>query len=414
MLWARFFNIALFIVSVLVVLAGSDHILIDNRTYLISLLIYLVFSTLYFQLRIISKSGNITFDYAISYSLSIALFAGPIGLLIFETIYRFIIYFQRKWTKTADPDEFYDTFYNIGAFVLSNSIGYYLFQFLIPYAEKIPFGFWILMFILVRVTTLISDTCLVTVLKILGEVKSKEDAVNIYKIRSKLDLGKTALTNGLLLVILQEGSWETVVSLFILNYIVSHSFVSKSQSIQDKLERDKFEQMAYTDFLTGVSNRAFMDKKIEELNESGEYIGIIVADIDKFKSINDSYNHSIGDQVIKHFAHTLKQYIQDDDYLFRSGGEEFTIFLRHRDFHQCEAVVKGILENLSTTMVKSEFKGQHVEIHYTSSFGLYFFKVNETVTLEKGYIFADQLLLQSKEHGRNRLSSENGLLTVTV
>lgn len=414
MLWARFFNIALFIVSVLVVLAGSDHILIDNRTYLISLLIYLVFSTLYFQLRIISKSGNITFDYAISYSLSIALFAGPIGLLIFETIYRFIIYFQRKWTKTADPDEFYDTFYNIGAFVLSNSIGFYLFQFLIPYAEKIPFGFWILMFILVRVTTLISDTCLVTVLKILKEVKSKEDAVNIYKIRSKLDLGKTALTNGLLLVILQDGSWETVVSLFILNYIVSHSFVSKSQSIQDKLERDKFEQMAYTDFLTGVSNRAFMDKKIEELNESGEYIGIIVADIDKFKSINDSYNHSIGDQVIKHFASTLKQYIQDDDYLFRSGGEEFTIFLRHRDFHQCETVVKGILENLSTTLVKAEFKGQHVKIHYTSSFGLYYFKVNETVTLEKGYIFADQLLLQSKEYGRNRLSSENGILTVTV
>ncbi|MBM6616880.1 GGDEF domain-containing protein [Bacillus suaedaesalsae] len=414
MIWARIFNIALFIVSVIVVLAGSDHILIDNRTYLISLLIYLAFSTLYFQLRVIGKSGNITYDYAISYSLSIVLFAGPIGLLLFETLYRFIIYFQRKITKTADEEEFYDTFYNIGAFVLSNSIGFYLFQFLMPYVEDVPFGFWLLLFVLVRVITLISDTCLVIVLKIYGEIKTRADAANFYKNRSILDMGKTALTNGLLLIILLDGNWETVISLFILNYIVSRSFVFKSQSIQDKLERDKFEQMAYTDFLTGVSNRALMDKKIEELNVTEECIGIIVADIDKFKSINDTYNHAIGDQVIQHFANTLKHCIQEEDYLFRSGGEEFTVFLRNRNFEQCEAVVEGMIGRLSSSYVNAEYKGENVEIQYTSSFGLYFFKVNEAVTLEKGYIYADQLLLQSKELGRNRLSAENGIFAITV
>ncbi|KAA0546078.1 GGDEF domain-containing protein [Bacillus sp. BGMRC 2118] len=414
MIWARVFNFVLFIASVLVVFAGSNHILIDNRTYLISLFIYLAFSTLYFQLRVIGKSGNMTYDYAISYSLSIVLFAGPIGLLLFETLYRFIIYFQRKITNTADPDEFYDTFYNIGAFVLSNSIGFYLFQLLLPYVEGIPFGFWILMLLLVRLVAFISDTCFLTVMRILGEVNTIKETISFYRSRSILDLGKTALTNGLLLIMLLDGNWETVISLFILNYIVSRSFVFKSQSIQDKLERDKFEQMAYTDFLTGVSNRALMDKRIEELNETDECIGIIVADIDKFKSINDTYNHAIGDQVIQHFASTLKHCLQEEDYLFRSGGEEFTIFLRYRNFEQCEAVVEGIIGRLASSYVKAEYKGENVEIHYTSSFGLYFFKVNEAVTLEKGYIYADQLLLQSKELGRNRLSSENGLFAITA
>ena len=50
-----------------------------------------------------------------------------------------------------------------------------------------------------------------------------------------------------------------------LNYIVSRSFISKSQNMQVKLERNQFEEMAYTDFMTGVGNRAFMDKQMDEL-----------------------------------------------------------------------------------------------------------------------------------------------------
>jgi diguanylate cyclase (GGDEF)-like protein len=409
MLRARLFNFILFFAS-LAVVTGSEPINVNNDIFLKALLIYLLFSTLYFHLRVISTSGNITFDYGISYGLSFALFTGPIGLLIFETIYRFTIYFRKKWTNTADPDEFFDTFYNIGSFVLSNTIAFYLFKLLFPFFSSFPFGFWLLLILLVCVISLLSDIFLITVFSILGEIKTRHDVIDFIKSRSVLDMGKTAFTNGLLFLFLQEGQWEMLISLFILNYLVSHSFVSKSQNIQNKIERDKFEQMAYTDFLTGVSNRAFMDKRIAELNESEECIGIIVADIDKFKAINDNFNHAIGDKVIQHFATTLKSYLNEDDSLFRSGGEEFTIFLRNKDFDQCVALVEKILVGVENSSVNVEYEMEQQSISYTSSFGLYYFKVNQNVTMEKGYVQADQLLLHSKHIGRNRISAENGLL----
>jgi diguanylate cyclase len=75
-----------------------------------------------------------------------------------------------------------------------------------------------------------------------------------------------------------------------------------------------------------------MDLKMKELNQSGEIIGIVDVDIDKFKKINDNYNHAACDRVIQDFAAALKHYLYEEDFLFRSGGEEFTIFLRNRNF----------------------------------------------------------------------------------
>jgi diguanylate cyclase (GGDEF)-like protein len=408
MLGARLFNFFLFFAS-LAVVASSERIHIEYDLFLKALLIYWVFSSLSYNLRIHNKSGNSSIDYGVSYSLSFALFTGPLGLLLFETVYRFSVYFRKKWTKTADPDEFVDTFYNIGSFVLSNSIAFYLFNLLYPVFQEVIFGFWILMIALVIVISLLSDIFLIIVFSLLGEINTRHEAIEFIKGRSIHDMGKTAFTNGLLLLFLQQGNWEIIISLFILNYLVSRSFVFKSQSIQNKIERDKFELMAYTDFLTGVSNRAFMDKKIAELNESEECIGIIVADIDKFKAINDNYNHAVGDKVIQHFATTLKNHLGENDSLFRSGGEEFTIFLRHRDFNQCVAFGEEILIGIENSTVSVEHKSEKKSITYTSSFGLYYFKVNQSVTMEKGYVQADQLLLKSKQLGRNKLSVENGL-----
>lgn len=405
MLRVRLFDMILFFAA-LALAIGSQHLMIEKDMYLKALIIFYLFSTLYHHLRVTTKNGNASFDYGISYSLSFGIFTGPLGLLLFETIYRFTVYFYRKRTKTADPDEFFDTFYNIGSFALINSIAYYLFQFLYPSFENIPFGFWILMLLLVCVTSVLTDIFLSIVFTLLGEFKTKQDVIDFFKSRSVLDMGKTAFTNGLLLIFLQEGKWDILISLFILNYIVSRSFISKTQSAQNKMERDKFEQMAYTDFLTGVPNRAFMDKKITELSyqDSGEYIGIVVADIDNFKSINDSYNHSIGDQVIQHFASTLKHNLRDHDYLFRSGGEEFTLFLRNKKDFDCSNLVKRILTEVENSSVKVEFNSNEISVSYTASFGLYYFKINEPITIEKGYIYADHLLLQSKEQGRNRVT----------
>lgn len=201
-----------------------------------------------------------------------------------------------------------------------------------------------------------------------------------------------------------------LIILFLLNYVVSRSFYEKSQNIQTKLERDKFEQMAYTDFLTGVHNRTFMDKKMAELSSTGENIGIVVTDIDKFKGINDTYNHAVGDKVIQHFASTLKSYLDEDDYLFRSGGEEFTLCLRNRNFEETEALIHKIQSGIQHGSVNAEYNGENIEIFYTASFGLYYYKVNEYISMEKAYILADELMFESKQLGKNRVSCKNGIL----
>ncbi|EWG12257.1 GGDEF domain-containing protein [Cytobacillus firmus] len=401
---SRIFMVSLFIISVCAAFF-SEGISVESSVYIKALGIYLLFACLYYHLRIISRNGNTSIDYGINYSLSIGLFTGPLGLLFFEVIYRFCVYFYKKHTNTEDPDEFFHTFYNIGSFVMSNSIAFYLFHLLSPLFQGFPFGFWIVMLMLITVTSLLSDLFLITVFKLTGDIKTKQEAIDFIKTRSVLDMGKIAFTNGLLLLFLKEGKWEMLISLFILNYLVSRSFLSKSQMLQNKIERDKFEQMAYTDFLTGVFNRAYMDKKMTELNQSEECLGIVVADIDKFKRINDSYNHAVGDQAIRHFADTLKSYLSKDDYLFRSGGEEFTIIMRFRTYEECLNLSQKIRNGVENNPFQAEFKEQSISISYTASFGLFYYKVNDLLSIEKAYVYADQLLLQSKDMGKNRLSS---------
>lgn len=109
-----------------------------------------------------------------------------------------------------------------------------------------------------------------------------------------------------------------------------------------------------------------------ELNQTGEGIGIVVADIDKFKSINDNYNHAVGDKVIQHFAGTLKTYLSENDYLFRSGGEEFTLCLRKRNFEETMELINTMLNRVKNHHVNVEFNGENLTISYTASFGLYF------------------------------------------
>lgn len=261
---ARVFDLFLFVASLAIAFIPAHAVVLD-ATYIKALLLYTIFSSIYFQLRIVTRSGNSTIDYAISYTSSFGIFAGPLGTLLFETVYRFIVYFYKKKTKTADPGEFLDTFYNIGSFTLGGSAAYYLYTALSPLADKLLLGYWLLFLLVVCVTTLLSSTFLVLTFALSGDIKTRREARNLlFRSRNLLDFSKVALSNALLLRLLQMEKWEMLIALFLLNYVVSISFYSKSQSAQHKYERDKFEQMAYRDFLTGTYNRAHMDKMMKE------------------------------------------------------------------------------------------------------------------------------------------------------
>ena len=126
-----------------------------DRTYMIALLFYWLFSSLYSHLRVVDKTkNNIPVDYGINYSLSFSLFAGPLGLLIFESLFCLTEHLTKKYLKTAEPDEWLHTLYNIGSFVTFNSLAFALYNLLNPLFQSVPLiGFWLLVFLLVVIVS---------------------------------------------------------------------------------------------------------------------------------------------------------------------------------------------------------------------------------------------------------------------
>lgn len=403
----KIFDVSLFVASIIVGLSFAP-IEVDLIKFLIVISIYLIFSAIYSNIKIQQGNGRGSFDYGISYSQSFTLFAGPFGLFIFEFIHRFNVYLQRKYTKTADADEFTDTLYNIGSFVLYNTLGYLIFFAFYPFAQTIPFGYFLLFFVVTVINSWNAHGLMAFSFYLIGNINSWSEVWAFLKNRTLFDNGKVAITNALLYYFVMESQWEMLIGMFLLNYVVSKSFVSRQEKAQNELERDRFREMAYTDFMTGLSNRAMMDKQMEEINGTDEVLGIVVADIDKFKQINDNYNHAVGDKVIQHFADILKSHTSKDDCVFRSGGEEFTIFLRDRNYLECLEFLKSVSTYVNAHPVEVEYDGNETSIVYSASFGLYFNKMTEELPMERAYIYADQLLLKAKEQGRNRHVVKNG------
>lgn len=390
------------------IFSGPIHI--DITLYTQLLVIYLLFTIFYSHLKTIVKTGRVNIDYSVSYGLSFGLAAGPLGLFLFEVINRFYVFLYRKKTDTADEDEFLHTFYNIGAPTILHSLGFYLYYWLFPYFDQIPlFGFWILLILIVFLIDMLSSVLLLGVFYSMGDMQTRVDSINFIKARSKADSLQKAISNGLLFIFITEGRWELMLALFLLNYLSSRAAVLKSQSIQHKMERDRFEQMAYTDFLTKLHNRTYMNKVMNELNGSDETIGIAVCDIDNFKQINDTYNHTVGDYVIHHVAKRLKSLLGENDFLFRSGGEEFTIILRNRSFSECEALIKTIQHEIEQLQIVTKYRSKEIFISCTASFGMYYFTTLEKIDIKQGYVQADDLLYKAKGLGKNQVISKNGI-----
>lgn len=110
---------------------------------------------------------------------------------------------------------------------------------------------------------------------------------------------------------------------------------------------EELEYLAFHDSLTGLSNRRYfteqINQAIERAKKEEEMLGIMYIDIDKFKEINDSLGHDIGDQLLKHFAVRLKESVREVDTLCRIGGDEFLVLLTGiRDKKEVEVIASRL------------------------------------------------------------------------
>jgi len=94
-------------------------------------------------------------------------------------------------------------------------------------------------------------------------------------------------------------------------------------------------QLAMQDALTGLGNRRYFDEQLKRAmhnaNRHHSLVGLVVGDLNKFKAINDTFGHAVGDQVLQEFANVLRQCIRDSDSPFRFGGDEFAILVENAD-----------------------------------------------------------------------------------
>lgn len=178
------------------------------------------------------------------------------------------------------------------------------------------------------------------------------------------------------------------------------SFIALIDITEQKLLEQKLHLMAMTDELTGVYNRRyFMMKGTEELYRAKRYqssFSLLMIDVDYFKSINDTYGHDIGDQVLKYLTNLLQQNLRKTDILGRLGGEEFGILLINTNTNQ--ALI--FAERLRQIIEENSFHIKQQLFPITISIGLSSF-TPELTNLDQLLKKADLALYQAKENGRN-------------
>ena len=164
-------------------------------------------------------------------------------------------------------------------------------------------------------------------------------------------------------------------------------------------------ELAVTDQLTGLHNRRYMETHLsgllQEAKDDGRPLSILIADIDHFKQINDTYGHDAGDSVLQDFAARVRRHIRGMDLACRIGGEEFLVIMPETDIE----VARHVGERLRECIAEAPFSiNSHTTIHVTASVGLATleFEAETAATLFKR---ADNALYSAKRAGRNRVMS---------
>lgn len=159
------------------------------------------------------------------------------------------------------------------------------------------------------------------------------------------------------------------------------------------------------DFLTSLYNRRYMHEKLNEemsrFRRSGRHFSVLMIDIDKFKSINDTYGHDVGDLVLKNVGRVLSQSIRDIDVASRWGGEEFLILCLEMT-HQDGSIIANRLRLAIEAMdnVYNEAKGY--SLRATITVGVTTVS-SADVTSDDVVKRADLALYQGKHTGRNKV-----------
>jgi two-component system cell cycle response regulator len=163
------------------------------------------------------------------------------------------------------------------------------------------------------------------------------------------------------------------------------------------------QEAARTDSLTGLPNRRaieeWAERQIRGATRHGYPVWVILADLDSFKNVNDSYGHDAGDLVLQKFAEVLRATTRASDICGRMGGEEFVMVLTHVDKNDIVPTVERLREQFASLVFRFGAKTASV----TSSFGIAGFQGKACPEFSQLLRKADEALYAAKRAGRNRV-----------
>jgi diguanylate cyclase (GGDEF)-like protein/PAS domain S-box-containing protein len=160
------------------------------------------------------------------------------------------------------------------------------------------------------------------------------------------------------------------------------------------------EEEASVDSLTGAFNRTkfekFFDYEIEKAQLNKSRLSVIMLDLDHFKSINDSYGHHVGDEVLKSFVRLITKNLKRVDLFARWGGEEFVILLPGTSLRNAEKLAENLREKVQNESFSTAGS-------ITASFGVGEYEAKESK--KEFFNRVDKLLYEAKKSGRNKVIS---------
>lgn len=168
--------------------------------------------------------------------------------------------------------------------------------------------------------------------------------------------------------------------------------------------QDELKELSHRDYLTNLYNRRYFNELAQNFMKTAKrdntYIAVIMLDIDKFKNINDTYGHIMGDEVIKQLASLLKKHMRESDIVSRFGGEEFAVLLPHTNKEEVAIIaeeLRVIVENQDIKIANDKY------INFTVSLGVACVDLENDHDISEALDRADKALYRAKEKGRNRV-----------
>lgn len=172
-----------------------------------------------------------------------------------------------------------------------------------------------------------------------------------------------------------------------------------------RAQQKRLEHIAHIDSLSGLFNRRYLfERAHEELERALRHnlnLSAMLIDIDHFKSINDTYGHPVGDEVIQQVGELCQESLRGSDLLGRYGGEEFAIFLPETDLSQAYQLA----ERLRSLVESHIFQTGKGELSITCSIGVASLAPTHP-SLDKLFERTDQALYTAKRQGRNRVERD--------